>query len=70
MKLPNWTEEFCPDCGKEMPVEVLRSSGGYYIGQTCLIDGPWSRLSEQYYKTFEIALQALENETFTMRQHP
>lgn len=70
-KLPSWTSEYCEGCGAKLEVEVLRSAAGYYIGQWCHeIDGPYSRLSQEYYKTEKLAQEALDKDTFTMRQNP
>jgi hypothetical protein len=40
--------EQCPNCGELLPIRVLRSPAGYYIGQCCDHDGPMTRLSEYY----------------------
>lgn len=55
----------CPDCGYEMPLEVLQSGGGYYIGHYCPSPacGPWSRESG-YYPTRKAAQAALESNSF------
>lgn len=70
IKLPKWTHAYCEDCGEALPVEVQHSAAGYYIGQWCSTDGPYSRLSVEYYRTEKEAQNALDNRTFTMRQHP
>ena len=49
----------CPDCQEAMPVKVLTSAAGYYIGQRCNNCGPYCRLSG-YYPTREAAEAALE----------
>ena len=33
----------CIDCGKELPLQVLHSNAGYYIGTFCSCCGPYSR---------------------------
>lgn len=33
----------CEDCKSEMPIEVLRSPAGFYIGRFCPQCGPYSR---------------------------
>lgn len=48
---------YCPDCGKLLRFEVLRSAAGYYIGTYCCC-GPYSRESG-YYQTKEAAQEAL-----------
>ncbi|EGT5729746.1 hypothetical protein AGJ33_20135 [Cronobacter dublinensis subsp. dublinensis] len=60
--------------GFEVPVTVCKSGGGYYIG-TFLSDpsadfsGPLSRESEEYYDTETEAQNALNDNTWTQRQH-
>lgn len=49
---------WCSTCEKKLPVEVLHSAGGYYIGTFCDTCGPYSRISS-YYPTLEKAQQAL-----------
>lgn len=51
-------------CGVELPVQVLRSQAGFYIG-TMDSDGPVSRESAEYYKTVYRALQALRHGSWT-----
>lgn len=50
MALPGEAREVeeCDECGMKLPVQVLRSSAGYYIGQWCSNCGPYSRLSKYY----------------------
>lgn len=52
-------EMVCPDCGETMPLEVLKSGGGYYLGRTCKNCGPWGRDSG-YFKSEKEAKKALE----------
>lgn len=55
--------------GQELPVEVMQSAAGYYIGTSC--NGlPCSRESLQYYRARECADQALQNGTWTQREEP
>lgn len=49
----------CEDCGIDMPLEVLMSAAGYYIGRVCSC-GPYSREEDRYYKTREEAEFQLE----------
>lgn len=53
---------FCPDCGHKMPIQVLRSAAGFYIGTECCC-GPYSRESG-YYATHAEAEAALTTETY------
>ena len=53
-------------CGEQLPLEVLRSNAGYYIGYFCPQCGPWSRESG-YFRTREEAQTELENNTFESR---
>ncbi|CIM47266.1 hypothetical protein [Escherichia coli] len=52
--------------GYTLPLQVLRSVCGYYIGTQC-DEGPVSRESVEYYRDHEQAAQALENGTWTQR---
>ena len=45
---------------KDLPVQVCMSAGGYYIGQLEPCGAPFSRLSDCYYKTRELAETALK----------
>jgi len=55
----NSTLTKCMDCGTTLPIKVLRSNAGYYIGFFCPNCGPYSRESE-YYKHEHEAKAALE----------
>ena len=48
--------EKCEDCGTELELQILITSG-YYVGTQCLC-GPYSRETE-YYETREEAEQVL-----------
>lgn len=52
--------------GYTLPLQVLRSVCGYYIGTQC-DEGPVSRESVEYYRNHEQAAQALESGTWTQR---
>lgn len=54
--------------GKRLPLQVLRSAAGYYIGT--FDDGPVSRESVEYFPTREAARHALETGAWTQRQEP
>jgi len=53
----------CEDCGTVLPLKVLRSAAGYYIGFFCPQCGPYSRESG-YYRTYDQALNALRSGQF------
>jgi hypothetical protein len=55
--------EECEDCGTQLPIEVLRSPAGYYIGQWCSQCGPYSRLST-YYRQRANAETALREDNY------
>ena len=57
-------------CTKGYTLQALQSNAGYYIGTFDPNEGPICRLSEEYYKTKEIALDALKTNTFTQRSAP
>ncbi|MBX5720558.1 hypothetical protein ISD95_32140, partial [Pseudomonas aeruginosa] len=50
----------------ELPLQVLMSNAGFYIG-TLDEEGPASRESVEYYPSRELAQQALDNGTWTQR---
>ena len=52
--------------GYTLPLEILKSGRGYYIGTQCC-EGPVSRESEEYFKKYEQAELALKNGTWTQR---
>ena len=54
--------------GKRLPLRVLRSAAGHYLGT--YDDGPVSRESVEYFPTHEAARHALDTGTWTQRQHP
>jgi len=49
----------CEDCGADLPLQVLMSGGGYYIGTFCPNCGPYSRASD-YFRTREAAQAELD----------
>lgn len=55
--------------GKRLPLQVLRSGGGFYIG-TADNDGPCSRESVEYFRKEESAQYALEKGSWTQRNNP
>ena len=40
----------CEDCNTELPLKVLRSAAGHYLGYWCPNCGPYSRMSSYYDK--------------------
>lgn len=54
--------------GFNLPLQVLRSANGYYIG-TANDDGPVSRESVEYWGSLQAAADALKNQRWTQRQH-
>jgi len=56
----------CPTCDTHLEVEVLHSGAGYYIGSACNC-GPYTRESEEYYRTYRLAEAALKDDTWTRR---
>ena len=56
----------CRHCHKKLVFEVLESAAGFYIGTACDC-GPYTRESEEYYRTYEEAEAALEAGTWTVR---
>lgn len=53
--------------GLSLPLQVLRSGAGYYIG-TQNEDGPVSRESVEYFSTQSLAENALEQGTWSQRE--
>ena len=56
-------------CGVELPVTVLESQAGFYLG-TAEGDVPFSRESAEYFVTRNLAEAALESGKFTQRMNP
>ncbi len=55
--------------GKRLPLQVLRSAAGHYIG-TQDDEGPVSRESVEYFPTHLAAQRALGTHAWTQRAHP
>ncbi|KJJ61251.1 hypothetical protein RT21_21130 [Pseudomonas sp. 10B238] len=55
--------------GKSLPLQVLCSAAGHYIG-TFDDDGPVSRESVEYFPSHEAARHALETSAWMQRQYP
>ena len=56
-------------CNKCLPLQVLQSRGGYYLG-TCDQDGPVSRESEEYFLTADQAHAVHRSHAWTQRMEP
>jgi hypothetical protein len=56
-------------CGKRLPLMVLNTNAGWYIG-TSDAEGPCSRESLEYYPSFEDAQTALDNDSWTQKPNP
>lgn len=56
-------------CNVRLPIQVLKSNAGYYIGTTD-DEGPCSRESLEYFPTYEAAFQALETDDWCQRDRP
>ncbi|MCL6228141.1 hypothetical protein M4368_27225 [Pseudomonas aeruginosa PA103] len=52
----------------ELPLQVLMSNAGFYIG-TLDEEGPASRESVEYYPSRDLAQQALDSGTWTQREY-
>ncbi|OTH01210.1 hypothetical protein, partial [Pseudomonas aeruginosa] len=52
----------------ELPLQVLMSNAGFYIG-TLDEEGPASRESVEYYPSRELAQQALDHGTWTQLEY-
>lgn len=55
--------------GKRLPLAVLHSAAGHYIG-TADLDGPVSRESTQYFRSYQAADRALSTGHWQQRLHP
>lgn len=56
-------------CGTHLPVTVMKSAAGFYLG-TCNDDGPVSRESEEYWKSENQAHAAMLGGGWTQREPP
>lgn len=55
--------------GKRLPLEVRHSAAGHYIG-TADEEGPVSRESVQYFRSYQVASKALVKGRWQQRLHP
>lgn len=42
--------EICSECKETLPLKVLKSASGYYLGYFCPNCGPYGRISSYYTK--------------------
>ena len=56
--------------GVTLPVTVLQSGNGYYLGTHSPEEGPISRESLEYFPTAAAAAKALDTGDWTQRDHP
>ena len=56
--------------GYDLPIRVLSSRAGYYIGTFSETHGVVSRKSQQYYPTQQLAEEAFRKGTWTQRRNP
>jgi hypothetical protein len=57
-------------CGVDLPVQVLRSAAGFYLGTQDSLGFPVSRESVQYWRKHGDAKDALDQGSWTQRQFP
>lgn len=55
--------------GKRLPLQVCHSAAGHYIGTTDA-DGPVSRESTQYFRSYQAASRALTTGRWQQRLYP
>ncbi|ELQ9312179.1 hypothetical protein R3D73_005225 [Serratia marcescens] len=63
----NSTGILAAESGFHLPLQVLKSGRGYYVG-TANHEGPVSRESEEYFSLHNDAVQALTQGTWTQRE--
>lgn len=66
LKIGKLALEFCKI---RLPIEVLKSAAGHYIG-TAREDGPCSRESLEYFRSETAAKEALASGRWTQRDNP
>lgn len=57
-------------CGMRLPLQILQSNAGFYIGTASEDLGPVSRESDEYWPTHEDAQKALDARSWTQRHEP
>ncbi len=55
---------------EDHPLQVLRSTAGWYLGAACERRGPLSRDSAEYYPSEQAAQEALTLQSWTQRMDP
>ncbi len=63
----NTTGTLAAESGFDLPLQVLKSGRGSYIG-TVNNEGPVSRESEEEFRTHEAAARVLQGNTWTQRE--
>lgn len=53
--------------GELLPLQVLESQRGYYLGTMTIEEGPVSRESEEYWPIRDLAQEALRDQNWTQR---
>lgn len=56
--------------GYPLPLEVLSSAAGFYLGTLSPTEGPISRESAEYFPTYDAAENALSTGDWTQRANP
>ena len=57
----------CPDCGSPLPIKVLCSAAGFYLGRWCERCGPFERVSVSYFRSRRAAETALASGDYDTR---
>jgi len=57
-------------CHKRLPLEILHSNAGFYIGTADPESGPSSRESVEYFPTASAAHAALDSGNWTQKETP
>lgn len=55
-------------CGRSLPIQVLKSAGGFYLGTFVEDEGPFTRESIEYWPKREHAEDALKHGTWTQKR--
>lgn len=57
-------------CGVKLPLQVLQSAAGFYLGTIDPNEGPVSRESEEYFPSQKAAEAAMTSGEWTQRHQP